>query len=94
MKMLYQKQVEAEMLHYERLNVTGESPLSWWRSHEGQMPALAQFAQAALGVPGSSAALERLFSKAGLFITRRRPRLKPGRASDMLFGHANVQMLL
>ncbi|CAK9021103.1 Putative cytochrome P450 120, partial [Durusdinium trenchii] len=39
------KQVEAEMLHYERLNVTGESPLSWWRSHEGQMPVLAQFAQ-------------------------------------------------
>ncbi|CAK8996443.1 unnamed protein product [Durusdinium trenchii] len=72
------KQVEAEMTHYERLNFTGEGPLSWWRGHQGQMPELAQFAQAALGVPGSSAALERLFSKAGLFITRRRPRLKPG----------------
>ena len=82
------------MTHYERLNFTGEGPLSWWRGHQGRMPALAQFAQAALGVPRSSAALGRLFSKAGLFITRRRPRLKPGRASDMLFGHANVQMLL
>ena len=42
------------------------------------------------GDPGTTAALERLFSGAGRAICRRKPRLTSKQASAMIFGHANV----
>ena len=54
------------------------------------MPHLAAVAMHVLSVPGSTAALERLFSAAGRAVNRRRPRLGSMNASKLIYGHANV----
>ena len=54
------------------------------------MPNIAVIAQWHLGIPGSTAALERLFSAAGRAVTRRRPRLRSKRAAHFIYGHANI----
>ena len=54
------------------------------------MPYISVVAMWVLGIPGSTASLERVFSAAGRAITRRRPRLKPSRAAAIIYGHANV----
>ena len=54
------------------------------------MPLLAVVAAQVLGVPASTASLERLFSAAGRAVTRRRPQLQTHRAAALIFGHANV----
>ena len=52
---------------------------------------LGSLAAVVLGVPTSTASLERLFSDAGRAITRRHPRLQPRNAAGLIFGHANIQ---
>ncbi len=64
--------------------------LQYWRNREHEVPLLALTVRHLLGIPASTAQLERLFSAAGRAITRRRPKLKASRASDLIYGHANV----
>ena len=52
-----------------------------------QLPYLGSLAAVVLGVPASTAALERLFSDAGRAVTRRRPRLQRRNAANLIFGH-------
>ena len=52
---------------------------------------LGSLAAVVLGVPASTASLERLFSDTGRAITRRYPRLQPRNAAGLIFGHANIQ---
>ena len=54
------------------------------------MPHLSVVARGLFSVPVSSANVERLFSAAGRFITRRRPNLSGRNACQILFGHANI----
>ena len=87
------EQVEEELVRYDlcppnpHLN---QSPLDFWKQSAWNMPHVALVAQHVLGIPGSTANVERLFSGAGRLVTRRRPRLQSKRASRMIFGHANV----
>ena len=68
-------------------------PAQWW---SGQLKRglvvsyIAILARACLGVPGSSADLERAFSHAGATITPKRARLKVKRACDIIFLHENI----
>jgi len=68
------------------------SPLDFWKDFAFRAPYVAAVAIYAFSIPGSTAALERLFSGAGRAVTRRRPRLTGTRASSLIFGHANVSM--
>ena len=64
--------------------------MEFWQDQASSMPNIAVVAMWVLGIPGSTAALERLFSAAGRGVNSRRPRLLPKLASKLIFGHANV----
>ena len=51
-------------------------PLKWWNSREGSMPVLAEVARTILCVPGSPVPSERVFSKSGQILNKRRASLK------------------
>ncbi|KAH0405435.1 hypothetical protein KCU89_g55, partial [Aureobasidium melanogenum] len=60
-----------------RLNV-----LAWWKAHQATYPVLSQMAFDVLAIPAMSAEVERLFSSAGLVITKRRARTLPDLAEE------------
>ena len=66
-------------------------PLEFWAAEHQQMPRIALVARWLLGIPASTASLERLFSGAGRAVDRRRPRLRPRNAAKMIYGHSNVR---
>jgi zinc finger BED domain-containing protein 1 (E3 SUMO-protein ligase ZBED1) len=51
------------------------NPLEWWRVQEREFPRVALMAKNYLGIPGSSVPCERIFSKAGEQVTKRRNQL-------------------
>jgi hypothetical protein len=53
----------------------GSDVLSWWKDHMGTFPRLARVARQYLGIPASSATVERIFSRAGSAMTNKRNRL-------------------
>lgn len=62
--------------------ITGD-PLAWWKSREGSLAILSEVAKPILCVPGSSVPSERVFSKAGQILNKRRASLK-SKHVDML----------
>ncbi len=56
-------------------------PLNWWKAQELYYPRLALVAKKYLGIPASSATVERLFSTASLVLSQRRMRLTKEKAS-------------
>ena len=70
-----------------------EDPAEWWKSNLNnglQTPYIAILARACMGVPGTSADMERAFSHAGATLTPKRARLEVGRACDTVFVHENI----
>ena len=63
------------------------NPLDWWKTNSVHFPALSKVARMILAIPATSAPSERLFSHAGLTITKDRARLPPDVASDLIFLH-------
>jgi len=61
------------------------NPLDWWRTNSVHYPALSKVARMILAIPATSAPSERLFSHAGLTITKDRARLTPDIASDIIY---------
>ncbi|CAF3639696.1 unnamed protein product [Rotaria socialis] len=53
------------------------NPLDFWKKKHSSYPIFAKVAARILGVPATSAALEREFSFAGNIITQKRSRLSP-----------------
>ena len=90
-----EEEVKSQMTRYEAVLASPSlhvSSLQWWSEHCSTFPNLAVVARNVLGIPTSTASLERLFSGAGRGITKRRPRLKTKRSADLIFGHANVML--
>ena len=89
------KQITASELVNKELEKYDAEPqitgglLLWWRSREGTMPILAQVARAILCVPGSSVPSERVFSKAGELLNKRRSSLKNKHVDMLLFLNKN-----
>ena len=50
----------------------GDTVLGWWRSHEAIYPTLAKIARFYLSAPGSTSEAERVFSRAGRYVSGRR----------------------
>jgi hypothetical protein len=69
--------------------VTMSNPLLWWKRNRGEYKYLSQLARRVLCVQATSAPTERLFSVAGMTITNLRARLQPELAEEILFIHAN-----
>ena len=84
--------IQRELELYQRLLVTDKGPpLAWWKANGVQLPYLASCALRLFGLPASTASLERLFSSCGRGIARRKPRLQPKNAANIIFGHSNVR---
>ena len=56
------------------------SPLVWWKDNQVCFPNLAKVARTLMSIPATSAPAERIFSTAGLTVTKLRSSLNP----DML----------
>jgi zinc finger BED domain-containing protein 1 (E3 SUMO-protein ligase ZBED1) len=59
--------------------------LEWWQSNAEYFPLLAAVARKRLAVSASSAASQRLFSAAGLVVTKKHTRLKSERVESLVF---------
>ena len=64
------------------------NPLSFWKNKHSSYPILAKVAARVLGVPVTSAAVERQFSFAGNIITQKRATLSPDTVNDIVFNHS------
>ena len=61
------------------------NPLAWWKGHRETFPILSQIARKILCIPATSAPSERVFSVAGLTISKLRSRLDSENASCLIF---------
>ena len=66
--------------------------LAWWKEHQGQIPMMAKLAKYILCIPATSTPSERMFSKAGNLINKKRASLKPHKVDMMLFLNANYKL--
>ena len=62
-----------------------QCPLRWWAANVTSYPLVAKVAWRLLAIPATSVASERLFSKAGDVITKKRNRLAPTKADRVVF---------
>lgn len=67
-------------------------PLDWWKQNESQYPLLARVAASLLCIPATSTPSERLFSTAGLTITKLGSCLKPENVDALIFLNKNMQL--
>ena len=69
------------------------NPLAWWKEKEssGQLgPTISMLARYCFSIPGSSAMLERAFSRVGRVMGPKRATLPKEHAERKLFVHENV----
>jgi len=66
------------------------TPLDWWRASHCRYPTVAKVARRLLAVPATSIASERLLSKAGNVITKKRNCLAPSKADAIVFLMENL----
>lgn len=64
--------INQELEKYDAEPQIRGDPLQWWKSRESSMPILAEVTRAILCVPGSSVPSERVFSKSGQFLNKKR----------------------
>ena len=66
---------------------TFSDPLAWWQMNEELLQVLSIIARRLLCVPATSAPSERVFSVAGLTISKCRTSVQPQHASELIFLH-------
>ena len=62
-----------------------EDPLNWWKSKEIIYPHLSKVAKKYLCIPASSAPSERVFSSAGLVVSKKRAALRGDNVAALVF---------
>lgn len=67
-----------------------DNPLQFWKDHQAQFPRLSMLARKYLCCPATSVPSERLFSKAGEVISKRRASLSPQNADKIIFLNKNL----
>ena len=68
-----------------------DCPLSWWARNKSTYPAVAVVARRLLAIPATSVPSERLFSKAGDVMSKKRNRLAPSKADRIVFLMDNLK---
>ncbi|KAK7912837.1 hypothetical protein WMY93_013048 [Mugilogobius chulae] len=67
-----------------------QDPIEYWETQRSNFPHLFKLAQKFLSTPASSVPCERVFSKAGELVSKRRNRLGPSLLQKLLFLNKNV----
>ena len=80
-----------ELEEYLLEPVTKAGPLEFWAAHEDRYPRLSLLARKYLGIPASSAPVERLFSIAGKVFRQDRCRLSNDMFSRLMFIRCNKE---
>ena len=76
---------ELELYRKEPVLEQDSCPLSWWKERKHQYPTLIKLVQKYFCIPASSTQAERVFSKLGLIMTKRRLCLSSSHVDKMLF---------
>ena len=69
------------------------SPLLWWKANQRCFPLTTKLAKKYLGIPATSTPSERVFSTAGLTVTRLRSCLTPDHVNMLVFLNKNYALL-
>ena len=87
--------IEDECKRYfsERLLPRNSDPIEWWKVNKFKFPHVAAVAKSVLAVPATSTSSERLFSTAGLTVTKLRNCLKPDNVNALVFLNKNFNFL-
>ena len=67
------------------------TPLEWWPKHEKLLPSLSPMARQFLGVPASSAAVERLFSGVGQDFSKQRQSMTEETLEEVAWGRSYIK---
>ena len=67
-----------------------ESPLRWWKLNESRFSHLSLLARHLFSIAGSTAELERTFSRCSGVANAKRPRLHGDTATEIMFCHENI----
>jgi len=65
-------------------------PFEWWRSNQFRYPTVAVVARLYLGIPATSVASERIFSKCSRVCSERRSVLSPAHVEQLVFLSHNL----
>jgi len=86
---------ESEMKRYTNAESieTNENPLLWWKNKQNEFPVIADIAKEFLNAPATSIASERVFSKAGAIINKKRASLSSKNANMLIFIAHNQKIL-
>ena len=68
-------------------------PLAWWKAHSGEYPRVAELARSHLSVAATSVGVERVFSKGGWIVNKRRCSLADETVSLLMFLACNLHHL-
>lgn len=84
-----------EVIHYSQENTPdiNTNPLEWWKLNGSRYPGLLTLVLKYLGIPGTSTPSERIFSKAGEIVCRRRSSLNPSTVDMLVFLSKNLPSL-
>jgi len=69
------------------------NPLEWWKTKQALYPNVALLAKRLLCIPATSAPAERLFSHAGLVLSKLRASLNPDNAQNLILLHDNWKLV-
>ena len=65
------------------------NPVNWWKEHKHRFPRISKVVLEVLCVPLTSTAFERIFSKAGMTVSKLRTCLKPKHVDALVFLNKN-----
>jgi len=92
---LIEGNVDAELLkYYAEPAPADDNVLAWWKLRATQFPIVSKLARKYLGVPSSSASVERLFSLAGNVISDERSSFDSHNAEALIFLRASWMPML
>ena len=82
----FKKQADLPMYTDEDCRIPS-NPLLWWKEHQAEFPQLSKLARRVLCIPATSAPSERIFSVAGLTVTKQRNRLTAENVALLVYLH-------
>ena len=84
---------EVEMYLQSKPPPRSTNIFEWWKVNEPRYPNIARLAKSMLCIPATSTAAERVFSSAGITVSKRRSCLKPENLDKILFLNKNLPKL-